>query len=450
MLRDQAFFVHRLWDCTTTFVLGVGAFLLFVLNYRESGAHDTNPTCALTVSLIRGDGPFVDRFLPTWDVKPGGKLPDYLAPWRGHVVSRYPIAPALLALPVVALQVMYLDRYEPGWERRGTMRYVRQCLGMAKRAAALIVALTAVVLHRLLKGMGLGRVATPATLAAALGSSLWTVASQALWQHGPAALALTSAVWLLLPENPSRVRFALAGVAAAALVAFRLLDVVFALVIVAWVARIHPRRLIWFLPAPLLGAAALLGWNLSVFGAVTGGQAYLESLHPTTHALPAGAWSGDLLTGMAGTLFSPSRGLFIFSPWVGLALGTLPSSGGRLAPWPLIRWLLWALVPYGLLLSKYTVWWGGHCFGPRYWTDVMPLLAIVLACGLDWSYDRSRLIAMAFALTIVFSIGVQAVGAFSYASDWNLTPTNVDIHHERLWDWRDSQLSRCLIKGISW
>jgi hypothetical protein len=101
------------------------------------------------------------------------------------------------------------------------------------------------------------------------------------------------------------------------------------------------------------------------------------------------------------------------------------------------------------LLSKYTVWWGGHCFGPRYWTDVMPLLGIVLACGLDWSYGRSRLIAMAFALTIVFSIGVQAVGAFSYAADWNLTPTNVDLHHERLWDWRDSQLSRCLIKGIS-
>jgi hypothetical protein len=436
-------------DLTTTAVLGLVVFVLFLLNYRESGTYDTNPTCALTVSLVRGDGVFVDRFLPTWDVKPGGKLPDYLAAWRGHVVSRYPVAPALLAVPVVALQVMYLDRYEPRWEQRGTTRYVRQCLGMAKRAAALIVALTAVVLHRLLKGMGLARVATPATLAAVLGSSLWTIASQALWQHGPAALALTSAIWLLLPENPTRARLALAGVATAGLVAFRLLDVIFALVIFAWVVRFHRRRLVWFLPAPVLGAAALLGWNLAVFGAVAGGQAYLETLHPTAHGLPAGAWSGDLLAGAAGTLFSPSRGLLIFSPWAGLALATLPASGRRLAPWPLVRWLLWALVPYGLLVSKYTVWWGGHCFGPRYWTDVMPLLGIVLACGLDWSYDRTRLIAMAFGLTIVFSIGVQAVGAFSYASDWNLTPTNVDLHHERLWDWRDSQLSRCLIKGIS-
>src|SRR5262249_5490398 len=150
----------------------------------------------------------------------------------------------------------------------------------------------------------------------------------------------------------------------------------FALAIFAWVAWSFPRRLGWFVPGPLFGAAALLGWNVTVFGALTGGQAYLESLHPARHNLPAGPFSGDLLAGAAGTLFSPSRGLLVFCPWVGLALAVLPFAARRLAPWPLVRWLLWALVPYGLLLAKYTVWWGGHCFGPRYWIDVIPLFAI--------------------------------------------------------------------------
>ena len=59
---------------------------------------------------------------------------------------------------------------------------------MAKRSMAVIVALTGVMLHRLLLSLGLRRAALPAVLAACLGSDLWTVGSQAAWQHGPAAL----------------------------------------------------------------------------------------------------------------------------------------------------------------------------------------------------------------------------------------------------------------------
>lgn len=298
--------------------------------------------------------------------------------------------------------------------------------------------------------MGLGRVSIPATVAASLGSDLWAVASQSLWQHGPASLALATAIWLLLPREPARWRLALAGVAAAALVAFRSTDVVFAAAILGRVAWGQPRRLAWFLPAPILGAFALIGTNLWFFGTIAGGQLELEALHPTVHNLPAGLWSGDLLAGLAGTLFSPSRGLLVFTPWVALTIVTFPFFARRLAPWPILRWLLWALIPYTLLLSKYTVWWGGHCFGPRYWIDAVPVLAILLAFGLDWSYERCRPVAAAFVLAIAASIGVQAIGAFIYPSSWNNLPTNVNLHHERLWDWRDSELTRCLIERHRW
>ena len=266
----------------TSIVLGAVVFAVYMANCRELGTNDTAPTIATAVCLYRGDGLYIDRFLPCWGLRPDGNLPPCLARWRGHVISRYPIAPALLALPVVGLSEAHFDRMNPGWDQYPD-RFYRHCLAMAKLAAALIATLTAVVLHRVLTDMGLARVAIPATLAAALGSELWVVASQALWQHGPAALALITAVWLLLPRDPSRGRLALAGVAVAALVAFRLSDVVFALAIAGWVAHAHPRRLAWFLPAPVLGAVALIGWNLWLFGAIAGGQAYLESLHPTLH-----------------------------------------------------------------------------------------------------------------------------------------------------------------------
>ena len=433
----------------TSIVLGAVVFAAYIVNVRELGTNDTAPTIATAVCFLRGEGLYIDRFLPCWGLRPDGPLPPCIVKWRGHFISRYPIAPALLALPVVVLSSAHFDRLNPGWDQYPSEFYLH-VLAMAKVTAALIATFTAIVLHRVLTDMGLARVAIPATLAAALGSELWVVGSQALWQHGPAALALITAVWLLLPRDPSRGRLALAGVAVAALVAFRLSDIVFALAITACVARTHPRRLAWFLPAPVLGAVALCGWNLWFYGEIAGGQVYLESLHPVLHGMPAGAWSGSLLAGAAGTLFSPSHGLLVYTPWVGLALATLPVCAQRLAPWPVVRWLLWALLPFGLMVAKYTVWWGGHCFGPRYWTEVMPLLAIVLACGLDWSYDHRRLLALAFALAIVVSIGVQAIGAFCYPSSWNLKPANVDLHHERLWDWRDNPVSRCLLDGPTW
>ena len=425
--------------------LGVVIFAVYLANGREIGSYDTEPAAVISVGLARGDGFYLDRLYRCWLPKPGGALPEFLARARGHVVSRYPVAPALLALPAMAAQVAYLDRASPGWDLDSRTFWVHVPM-MAKRSAALIAALTAVVLHRIVRAIGLGRVAIPAVLAASLGSPLWTVASQSLWQHGPASLALASAVWLLLPREAARWRLVLAGLATAALVASRPVDIVFAAAILGRVAWGQPRRLGWFLPAPILGAFALVGSNLWLFGHVTSGLAGLEAMHPEHHGLPAGPWSGDLLAGLAGTLSSPSRALLVFSPWVGLALATLPFSAGRLARWPVVSWLLWSLVPYGLLLSKYTVWWGGHCFGPRYWTDAVPLFALALAAGLDWSYERCRPVAVAFAATILAAVVVQAIGAFCYPSTWNKAPANVDLHHERLWDWRDSELSRCLIE----
>jgi hypothetical protein len=324
-----------------------------------------------------------------------------------------------------------------------------ECKWMAKRSMGVLMALAAILLHRVMLGLGLRRTATPAVLAAFLGSDLWTHASQALWQHGPAALALIAAMALLHPGPVTRPRLLLAGAATAGLVLVRLVDCVLALVIVAWVARTEPRRLAWFLPAPLLGAAVLLAYNLWYFGAITGGQAALEAMHPRLHGV-SGMWSGRLLEGATGTLFSPNRGLFVFSPWVAVALGVaaVPAVARRLASQGLITWLLAALLPYFLILSKYSVWWGGHCFGPRYWIDVMPLFALIFAFGLEWMLTHSRALVMLSALAVAFSIGVHAIGAFRYPSTWNHSPANVDLHHERLWDWRDTEVVRCLIETL--
>jgi hypothetical protein len=430
----------------SSLILGLGLLLVYMANGRELDADDTEGTTMLTLSLVRGDGFSLDRFSVL--LGDGNHLLPFVVRSHGRIVSRYPVAPALLIAPLMVPQIALWDLRQPGWDRHPG-RVIKACRRMAKWWMSVLLALAAVTFHRYLLRLELQRGALPATVAAFLGSDLWTHASQALWQHGPAALALIAALALLHPGPVSRWRLVLAGIATTLLVASRLLDSIFAAVIVAWLVRTQPRRLSWFLPVPIVGAGLLFFYNLWNFGTIIGGLAQLEDLHPQFHGV-LGSWSGSLVEGAAGTLFSPNRGLLIFSPWVAVALGVaaVPAVARRLASQGLIPWLLAALVPYFLLLSKYSVWWGGHCFGARYWTDVIPLFAIVLAFGLEWMRTHSRSLAALAYLTIAFSIGVHGIGAFCYPSTWNALPANVDLHHERLWNWRDTELSRCLIEKM--
>ena len=182
----------------------------------------------------------------------------------------------------------------------------------------------------------------------------------------------------------------LAGLATAWLISCRLMDVLPAAAIVAWLLGTDRRGLLWFVPGPILGGLVLLGYNLWFFGSVLGGQARLEEMHALLHGV-SGTWSSNLVDGALGTLVSPNRGLLVFSPWIAVAIASLliPSVRRRIAANSLIAVLLASLVAYLIVLSKYSVWWGGQCFGPRYWTDVVPLFAILFAFGLDWMLPRS-------------------------------------------------------------
>ena len=219
--------------------------------------------CEATVSFSR-------KYIPR-GVGPEKPIPYFWTRSRGHVITLYPIAPALVALPLVAPQIVVQDLLRPGWDRN-PLTFVAESGLMAKRAMAVIVALTGVMLHRLLLALGLRRSALPAVLAACLGSDLWTVASQAPWQHGPAALALVMAIWLLQPQPLTRLRLALAGLATAVLFTCRMMDSLFAAAIVVWLAWTHWRALFWFLPAPIIGGLVLLGYNLWFFGTILGGS----------------------------------------------------------------------------------------------------------------------------------------------------------------------------------
>jgi hypothetical protein len=424
---------HSAWRTRAIAVAwSVGVFAIYLANGREISSGDTIPAKYLTLALLRGDGFYLDRYqheaCKYWN-QPG--IPYYLYMVDGHFVSHYPIGPALVALPFTVPQVLALDWVRPDWENSEPAWFDT----IAKRSAAAISALVALALLVVLLKLGLGREAWLAATAAALGSSLWATASQSLWQHGPAALMLMLVILLLWGDSPSRLRIFVAGAAAAMLVCSRPIALAFAAVTAIWVAIRHPRALVWFLlPAAAIGAA-LVSYNRAYLGRPTG---YYSQFDAANFATP-------FLDGLGGTLLSPSRGLFLFTPWTIVAFAYLPFAFVQLRKATLLPWLLVTLVAHAVLISTFTMWWAGHCFGPRFWTEVIPLIAIGLGMALKWAKQRARVIYSVSLVLVAGSIAVQILGVTQYPSGWQERPTLIDHAPERLWDWADSELTRCVI-----
>jgi hypothetical protein len=166
--------------------------------------------------------------------------------------------------------------------------------------------------------------------------------------------------------------------------------------------------------------------------------------------------SSSFMVNLSGLLISPSRGLLIFSPILLLSLFAYPRIKDIDAE-SLRTFLYMAGISILMQLAVYgcfRVWWAGHCYGPRFLVCLLPFLVTFVGLFLNgWlHFDRIRgkeVIYLALvAILLIWSIFVQAVGAFFYPNgNWDGTPQNVDLSPDRLWDWNDNQISRSLHSG---
>ena len=282
----------------------------------------------------------------------------------------------------------------------------------------------------------------------AVATPTWAVSSQGLWGHAPAQLGLAVALWGLLRAETARWGAAVAGLGAGLMVASRPSTIFVAAVLAVFALGRLGRRGVAFVAALGVVGAAVAAHNLATFGTLQGGYTELHRTHAEHHGVES-AWSASVLEGLLGVLVSPSRGLFVYAPVLlfpvaGLGLWLSRRRGGLLA-------CAAAVTAVGIgTIAMFSVWWGGHSFGPRLVADVLP--ALVLGFVPVWpAVWRSRLGRALLLAAFVASVGVEAVGAFHYPSsrnaDWNVSPRNVDQAHDRLWDWRDPQLLRLLRNG---
>src|SRR3954449_7346164 len=86
------------WACSL--ILGLALVQVYLANPRDLSTYDTAATTMMTLTLVRGEGVYLDRFRPIL-LETRNQFKVFVVPWHGHMLSRYPVAPALLVLPLV-------------------------------------------------------------------------------------------------------------------------------------------------------------------------------------------------------------------------------------------------------------------------------------------------------------------------------------------------------------
>jgi hypothetical protein len=334
----------------------------------------------------------------------------------GRWVTIRPPGSALAAVPVVA----------PAAALREGPPSPTTMLHLGKLTAALCVAAAAAVFFGLCRRLA-PAAAWPATLLFAFGTCLWSVASQALWTHGPATLPVCLALALLLPGRGADLtarRALLAGLALGGAVLCRPSTALFAAAsggVLLWQRR---WRAALGLAAggagPLLSLAAL---NLRFFGSpLVGGY---DQDNWTDHP--------PLWVGLAGLTVAPSRGLFVYSPALLVAVvgawrlrrdggltpgaqGGGPGEGGPSAAdrGVVAAWLAAAVATLAFY-ARWHDWRGGWCYGPRFLCETMPLWCLLFALGhasLRRGWARRLSGALVAASVLVHLLGVAGRGGY--------------------------------------
>jgi hypothetical protein len=380
---------------------------------------------------------------------------------HGHLVTSYPWAVGLFAIPaVIVIDLLHALGGPSADSVVADQSQVQNLIQLfsASVVTGLACATLALLAYRRLGGPAERRRnwALLCGLAFAFATSAWSTASRALWQHGPSILFLAMALVALdrffaRNAHDQRARVdsiwppLIAGVCIAGSVTMRptnAVALVLVTILVFWKAQRRAAA------TYAIGVAAVfIPWTLITY------HYYGTPLQPYDQASKLGLPS-TFFESLAAQLISPSRGLFIFSPIVLVASAGLALAKRRRQISPLEALSSAAIPCYLVAIALFPVWWAGTSFGPRFMTETLPFFFVLALPFVDWIMawraERPRARPIIYRVAIIcsvvalaFSVLVNAQGGLLRSSIcWNLkTPTvaSVDTDPGRVWSWSNPQ-----------
>ncbi len=370
-----------------------------------------------------------------------------------HWYTRFPIGMSLLSAPLVfALDVssVVLFWVWPGLEERIIDASVKPLeevtvLTMYWRIELVIACFFMSVAALLMFRIGRKFLSSPKALILVFWflycTPVWSTGSRSLGQHCGSILMLTLALifvlaarknarWIQFAALPLSFSFVIRPTNALPIIAFTI-----------YVLIAHRDYFVKY-----LGWAAVIAIPFSVYNWNVYDSLLAPYYLPQDQLGEASPYETNYLNGMTGLLFSPARGLFVYSPlfvfsFAGATLGYRKTRDRLYVILPVLCIFHW------LLLSSFGDWWGGHSYGPRYFSDLSPIFVYLLIPILQlefqpWTRPRVALVSALVVVSIV-SFAMHSQGATQLACwEWNRSPKDVNVAQERLWDWEDAQFLR--------
>lgn len=406
----------------------IGIFVLLAAVYVASPVrtvYDSRWAIHTAMSLIEGNGGELSAY------EAALKSEDNYAIELRNGLPRtiFPIGVSLLAAPAVAV-VAVLD---PTFKSRLRERIPHS---LDKTLAAIYGAVAGTIFFWVIFARFQSFTTALATTAIfAFCTAMWSTATRALWQHGPMVLMLVIAMLLLQKarNRPHLIQYVSLPLAFAYLI--RPTASIPVLILSGYVLLFYRRWFLRYFGWALLIGVPWLAFNISVYGNI---------LSPYYLGLSYGG-EVEFFNALMGNLFSPARGLLVYSPVMIFSLSgfVLALRNGAERPLHLAYGMI--IVTSLIAMSVVPAWWAGHSFGPRYVTDVVPFLTYFIAFNFDAAIALRprRAILAGIGVLAAASLLIHMQGALRTAPLlWNVLPVNIDQEPSRLWDWRDPQFLR--------
>ncbi|MER9169632.1 hypothetical protein NKI12_20065 [Mesorhizobium australicum] len=400
---EPAFWCIRARDFAMALLLGLLSLLVYNANLRSITAADSYAARYLPFSIWQNHSLTLNPILTM--VAQGRKPPATqekvdTAHWilkvrGGQYVSKFPIVVPVILSPFYLPAVLYLNQHGSD-----ALLFDKVARIMEKLCASSMAAISVGLLYLLLRRRTDKGLAAMLSLLYALGTTTWVISSQALWMHGLAQL-LVVATMLLLTGPSTAWRAAFAGLLCALIAANRQPDAILAAGLGVYGLWWAGRMRMWFVLVGIVPVALTMAYNLVLVGNVAG--AYAVHVRPEN-------FNDSIAGGIAGLLVSPTRGLFVFSPF----LLFVPIFWRRVAAERSGRGLTAAIgcaMIVQLFLYAMIDWRQGASWGPRWLTDMLPMLMWMLPPVVKVLSRNGR---VAFGFASLVAISIQAIGAFWY------------------------------------
>ncbi|MCX7018835.1 MAG: hypothetical protein NTY46_07585 [Candidatus Sumerlaeota bacterium] len=274
-------------------------------------------------------------------------------------------------------------------------------------------------------------------LACGLATASWSTASRCMWQHTGAQFSLFAALCLLDGERKPVWRVVFGALMLGMTVWCRPYLAPACAIVLAFEVR-HSRRAM--IGGAAAGLAALLLWmacNLVLSGTLFG-----TYISVSTFRLNRGIEYWDRLW---GSLVSPNRGMFVFSPLMLMAASCVPY---YLWKWKLDpRMTMLALAASVAILGRGFLvgWHGGHSYGARTMLDSTPFLLLLMSPLAAWMLTPRRAVSCVPIGLFALSAAIQFLGVARDYESWNIA-MRMNMA-DNAWNWRKPQILHCLTNG---